>query len=129
MRWLPTLFLLSVIAAGCRSSRPPTCETLSVACDTAAQRPPCESITPADSTTYVTDPDALVGLVSQDEVERLRTTVPYYAELFGFRTLESDAIWVYQNSGVHAGLLIGDDGLIALRGCTAVALYPIAHYN
>ena len=100
-----------------------------MACNTAAQRPPCESITPTDSTTYITDPSALVGLVPPNEVERLRTDVPFYAEFFGAKTLESDAIWVYQNSGVHAGLLIGNDGLIALRGCTAVALYPIAHYN
>ena len=129
MRWLVALALFSLAASGCTTSRSATCETISVACDTSVPRPPCETITAADSAAYFPDARALVGLALPAEIERLAEEDPFYRSAFESKVLRTDSIWVYEGSWEVGGLRMGDDGLVALRGCTSIALYPIINYN
>ncbi|MAQ93086.1 MAG: hypothetical protein CMM84_06115 [Rhodothermaceae bacterium] len=134
MRWLVALALFSLAASSCTSSRSATCETISVACDTSVPRPPCETFTAADSAAYFPDARALVGLALPSEIERLAEEDPFYRSAFESKVLPTDSIWVYEiwvyeGSWEVGGLRMGDDGLVALRGCMSVALYPIINYN
>ena len=129
MRWLVALALFSLAASSCTSSRSATCETISVACDTSVPRPPCETFTAADSAAYFPDARALVGLALPAEIERLAEEDPFYRSAFESKVLPTDSIWVYEGSWEVGGLRMGDDGLVALRGCMSVALYPIINYN
>ena len=129
MRWLVALALFSLAASSCTSSRSATCETISVACDTSVPRPPCETFTAADSAAYFPDARALVGLALPSEIERLAEEDPFYRSAFESKVLPTDSIWVYEGSWEVGGLRMGDDGLVALRGCTFVALYSIINYN
>ena len=47
-----------------------------------------------------------------------------------FLAAEADAVWFYDNSGrIDDGMMVGTEGLLALKGCTAIAQMVTVIYN
>lgn len=130
MRSVLTLLLLTSSVAACTGSGRSACGGYFPSCDRDAPRPPCRSLTPADSSVYATDIRGLVGRVPEDELASFfgseGATDPFLSNV-----AEADAVWYYDASGYspEMGMRIGEEGIIAVNGCTALAQMTLVLYN
>ena len=94
-----------------------------------APRPACKAITAADSSVYFLDPSRLVGLVSQKELAAFLPGPRTARDSFVVKAARADAVWYYEAHGKSGGMMVGADGVVAIRGCMAVAERTLATYN
>jgi len=94
-----------------------------------APRPACKVFSPADSSVYFLDPGRLVGLVPPKELAAFLGP-PTARDSFVVKAARADAVWYYDASGeTDDGRLVGQDGLVAIRGCVALAQKTLGIYN
>ena len=121
------LVVLSLMATACAGSRRSTCQSYFPSCDRKAERPPCETLTSPFG--HVLNPDRLVGRVPAGELASFFDP-DVTPGSFMVRAAGADAVWYYDGSGrMDGGMVIGSEGLVALRGCEAVATFPLVIYN
>lgn len=133
MRHAPALVLLLPLVSACAGTHRASCERSFPSCDRAASRPTCQTLTPANPTVYVVDPALLVGRISPDElVAVLGPADAPDTETGRFSRLaaDADAVWYYDASGLMDNRMrIGEEGLLAIRGCVALAQQTLVIYN
>jgi hypothetical protein len=121
------LVLLSLMTSACAGSRRSSCESYFPSCERNAVRPPCEALTSPSG--HPLAPDRLIGRVSLDDLS------PFFGpdvppDSFMVRAAEADAVWYYDGSGrMDDGMRIGQEVLVALRGCEVMAMFILVIYN
>jgi hypothetical protein len=121
--------LMLMLASGCASWREAACGGQFPSCDRDAPRPSCEALIPADSTVYITDPKDLEGIVSSESLAEFAGSEGLPGS-FAAKAAEADAVWFYDNSGrIDGGMMVGTEGLLALKGCIAIAQMVTVIYN
>ena len=134
MRQLAALFLLSLAVSACAGAHRSACDSYFPSCERDAPRPACQSLVPADSSVYALRLDLIVGRVPPDELARIvgtREEANPMTETFTARAAEADDVWYYDASGIMEGsnMRIGEEGLLALKGCVVLARQTLVIHN
>ncbi len=79
---------------------------------------------------YLRDPGGLEGLVTAHELAAFlgQEVTP---DSFAVKAAAADAVWYYDGSGYSREMRmhIGEEGIIAVRGCTVLAQRTLVIYN
>ncbi len=122
--------LVTALIGACASTHHSACVYYFPSCDMTAPRPVCRPVTPADSSAYV-NPAKLVGLVPANDLAAFlgpMTTTP--RDSFVVKAARADAVWyVDLTRKMDGGWLGGEEGIVALQGCSVVAYKTLAIYN
>jgi len=123
------VILGTTLLGACASARRSACVTYFPSCDMTAPRPACKVFSPADSSVYFLYPARLVGLVPAKELAAFLGP-PTARDSFVVKAARADAVWYYDASGkIDGGRLVGEDGLVAIQGCVALAQKTLGIYN
>ena len=126
----PIICLLMLMpAAGCSSWWEVACAGQFPTCDRNAHRPDCEVLIPADTSVYITDIRDLEGIVSSESLAEFAASEGL-ASSFAAKAAEADAVWFYDNSSrLDGSMMVGTEGLLAVKGCTTIAQVATVIYN
>ena len=127
--------LLTALIGACATAHRSACGRLFPSCDVTAPRPACKAFTPADSSVYFLDPARLVGVVPSNDLAAFLgpatagSAVSVRRHSFAVKAARAEAVWFYDASGKTDGGFVGEDGLVAIQGCAALAQLTLGIYN
>ena len=129
MQRILLLVLTMTFLGACASAHRSACKGYFPSCEMKAPRPACRIFAPADSSVYVFDPALLEGLVPANELTTFLGNENATAT-FAAKAANADAVWYYDASGkIDGGMFVGEEGIVAIRGCTALAQLTLVIYN
>lgn len=119
------------LSVACSSSKETYCKKYFKSCNKKAELPTCEQLVTVDSAKSQFVPP-LNDLVATIEFSEVKKYVQETGDINSFsKNLKEDhTYWYYDNSGkIDGGMVVGTEGIVALKNCSVLSAYTIVTYN